>query len=67
MKEEFSELSECNESLKHELGSMSGSSLLPVSSWCCASISVSYRRGFRFEYYFYKLFATEFINFSENI
>ena len=36
---------ECDESLKHELGSIQRFSLSPVSSWCCDIIFVSYARG----------------------
>ena len=38
----FSKFRESEESLKHELGSVFGSALLPVSLWSSGIISVSY-------------------------
>ena len=39
---EFREFRESEESLKHELGSVQGSALLPLSLWSSGIISVSY-------------------------
>ena len=39
---EFSEFRESEESLKHELGSVQGSAVLPVPLWSSGIISVSY-------------------------
>ena len=40
---EFSEFREYEGSLKHKLGSVKGSALLPVSLWSSGIISVSYK------------------------
>ena len=42
---EFSEIRECDKSLKQRLGSTLRSCLSHVSCWCCDSIQVSYTRG----------------------
>ena len=49
---EFSEFRESNKSMKHELGSILRSSLLPVSCCCCGNyigLSIPHTGGGRFE------------------
>ena len=53
---------EPDKSSKHELTSVERSSLLPVSSWCCASISVSYIRHSRFKYQFLSTYFTNSVD-----
>ena len=47
---EFSEFRESEKSLKHKLGSISGSALLRVFLWYSGIISVFYTRDSGFEY-----------------
>ena len=49
MEKEFSECSESDQSLNHELGSISRSCLSHVSCWRCGSILVSNVRDSRFQ------------------
>ena len=46
---EFSKFRESDKSLKHDLGSILGSSLLPMSCWLSGNIQVSYKRDYTLE------------------
>ena len=69
---EQTEFRESNKSLKHELGSDEGSSVLVVSLWQSGRISVSHMGGSGFEHRSnpslkHYHFVTEFTEFSESI
>ena len=65
----LNEIREADKSLKHELGSISGSCLSHVSCWCCGSMLVSYTRGGwvagSSPFNVINFFVTEFAEFSE--
>ena len=70
MERKFTEFRESDKSLKHELGWIYISSLLPVSSWHCSDISVLYTRDSRFKYsnpFDLTFFVIKVVAFSENI
>ena len=64
---EISKFRESEKSLKHELGSILGSSLLPVSLWHSGITSVSCTKDSGFKYSnSFNYFVIEFSEFSEN-